>query len=61
MSLRMQMILQEASADEWLMPIKNDSDKQFITSMVQPFNPEEIDAYTIGTIRGRNAIGNHPL
>lgn len=57
---RMPLILPEASADEWLMPIKNDSDKQFITSMIQPFNPEEMDAYTVGTLRGKNAIGNRP-
>lgn len=57
---RMPLILPESVADEWLMPIKNDSDKQFIKSMIQPFNPDEMTAHTVGVLSGKNYIGNRP-
>ena len=57
---RMPLILSESSAVEWLMPIKNDTDKLYIKSMIQPYNPDEMAAYTVGAIRGKNAIGNRP-
>lgn len=57
---RMPLILPESSADEWLMPIKNDSDKQFIRSMIQPCNPDEMEAHTVGVLSGKNYIGNRP-
>lgn len=57
---RMPLILPESTADEWLMPVKNDSDKQFIRSLIQPYNQEELAAYTVSVLSGKNYIGNRP-
>ncbi|MGQ8336284.1 SOS response-associated peptidase [Sunxiuqinia sp. A32] len=57
---RMPVILPEDYADEWLKPIKSDSDKQVVSDLIKPFSQEKMDSYTVGTLRGKNAIGNVP-
>lgn len=57
---RMPVILPEDVADEWLRPIRSDSDKQLIRSLIQPYNQALMDSYTVAALRGKNALGNVP-
>lgn len=57
---RMPLILPEDMADEWLKPINSDSDKQLVSSLIQPCNQELMDAYTVGALKGKHALGNVP-
>ncbi|WP_372774470.1 SOS response-associated peptidase [Mangrovibacterium sp.] len=57
---RMPLILSEDVADEWLKPIHSKADEQYIASIIQPYNQDKMDSYTVGTLKGKNAIGNNP-
>lgn len=57
---RMPVILEEEFADEWLTPIHSDADKQQIQSLLQAYNQDKLDAYTVASLRGQNALGNVP-
>ncbi|WP_320168383.1 SOS response-associated peptidase family protein [Mangrovibacterium marinum] len=57
---RMPVILEEEYASQWLKAINSDSDRQYVSSLLQPFNADKMDAYTVGALRGKNATGNVP-
>ncbi len=57
---RMPLILPADSADDWLQPIRNDSDLQLIQSLISPYSQEKMDSYTVGALSGKSALGNVP-
>jgi len=57
---RMPVILSLEKQDEWLKPIMNDSDKKSIENLIAPFDESLLKAYTVGKLKGKEAIGNIP-
>lgn len=55
---RMPLILTEESADEWLNPINNEDDQKQIQKLIKSFPQEELAAYTVRKLRGKEYIGN---
>lgn len=57
---RMPLILPDELADDWLQPIEEERDRQLIEDLIRPYPEEELDAYTVGKLRGRAYPGNVP-
>ncbi|MDE5419633.1 SOS response-associated peptidase [Labilibaculum sp. DW002] len=56
---RMPLILDEDEEDNWLQAINSKEDQQEIQALIRP-SEEELIAYTVRPLRGKNAIGNTP-
>jgi len=57
---RMPVILHEELADKWLEKIEGAKDQEYIEELIQPYPEEELDAYTVGRLRGKDYLGNVP-
>jgi putative SOS response-associated peptidase YedK len=57
---RMPVILTKDKQDEWLIDCKTEADKSYLAGLIHPSNQEELVAYTVGKINGKDAIGNVP-
>ncbi|MGQ7868698.1 SOS response-associated peptidase [Sunxiuqinia sp. sy24] len=58
---RMPVIFDENFADEWLRPeVQSDSDKQILQALLTAYPEEKLDSYTVGKLRGKEAVGNLP-
>ena len=57
---RMPVILPEAKVEDWLMPINTDVDKNEIMKLISPISANELAAYTVHKLRGKNSLGNTP-
>lgn len=57
---RMPLILPKDFFMDWLKPINDKIDQQMIEELVQPYDEEELEAYTVRRLRGKEAIGNKP-
>lgn len=57
---RMPVILAEADIDTWLKPISNDDDLAAVKALIRPWQGEELTAYTVRRLRGKEALGNVP-
>ena len=57
---RMPVILPETDIEQWLQPIKNEADKQFIETLLKAYPVDELEAFTVHRLRGKNALGNVP-
>ena len=57
---RMPVILNEALADKWLVKLEGDKDQEFIKELIREYPEEELDAYTVGRLRGADYLGNVP-
>ncbi|NND87824.1 MAG: SOS response-associated peptidase, partial [Flavobacteriaceae bacterium] len=55
---RMPFILSSEYEDKWLKEAEDDVDLQAIQEMIQEFPEEELKAYTVGKLRGKEYIGN---
>ena len=55
---RMPLILPEEFTDKWLIPVKDELDKKAIQELIQSYPQEELDAYTVHKLRGKEYIGN---
>ncbi|RXJ49408.1 SOS response-associated peptidase [Gelidibacter gilvus] len=55
---RMPVILPDQLADKWLMDYQDDLDKQSIEDLIREYPDEELSAYTVNTLRGKNSVGN---
>ncbi|MBZ0328201.1 MAG: SOS response-associated peptidase [Altibacter sp.] len=55
---RMPVILSEEMEDAWLQPIQSELDKQQIESLIQEFPENDLEAYTVARLRGKEYIGN---
>lgn len=57
---RMPVILPETEIENWLQPIKNEVDKKIIEALITAYPADELEAYTVHRLRGKNALGNVP-
>ncbi|MBA6154679.1 SOS response-associated peptidase [Gelidibacter maritimus] len=57
---RMPLILHEELADDWLVKLEVDKDQKFIKDLIQEYPEEELDAYPVGKLRGKDYLGNVP-
>ena len=55
---RMPVILPDAEIEQWLQPIETEADKKIIEELIKAYPPEELEAYTVHKLRGKNALGN---
>ena len=56
---RMPVILPQGADKSWLSKeVSKEEDIKEIKSLLLPFNPDELEAYTVGRLRGKNALGN---
>ena len=56
----MPVILAEEDIKNWLRPIENEADQAQVTALIKPWEGEELTAYTVRRLRGKEAIGNVP-
>ncbi|MGI8892141.1 MAG: SOS response-associated peptidase [Bacteroidia bacterium] len=57
---RMPLILPPDKHHEWLKEIKTEDDLKTINDLIKPMNAEELIAYTVPVLRGKNGVGNKP-
>lgn len=57
---RMPVILPSEMEDQWLNPVHDDLDKQQIEALITAFPENELKAYTVGRLRGKEYRGNIP-
>lgn len=57
---RMPLLLPKELQDNWLKPIEDTLDVEFIQELAQPYDSTEMEAYTVGKLRGKQAVGNTP-
>lgn len=55
---RMPLILPKALENNWLEPIIDENDKKLLQELIQPYPDNELRAYTVGKLRGKDAVGN---
>lgn len=57
---RMPLILSEEEIEQWLAPVKTDTDISRLKKLIKPYRDEELVAHTVRRLRGKNALGNIP-
>ncbi len=57
---RMPLILPEAIADKWLEPVTDEVDIKAIQELIRSYPSEEMEAYTVHRLRGKEYPGNIP-
>lgn len=57
---RMPVILPEDLVDNWLIPCNDETDKSLLLDLVHPYPSEELEAFPVRKIRGKDALGNVP-
>lgn len=57
---RMPVILPKDKQNDWLIDCKTENDKKHLESLIKPFDESLMTAHTVGTINGKNAVGNVP-
>ena len=57
---RMPVILPDTEIEQWLQPLKSEADKKIIEALITAYPAEELEAYTVHKLRGKNALGNVP-
>jgi putative SOS response-associated peptidase YedK len=57
---RMPVILDDTEIEQWLQRIETEADKKIIEEVLRAYPAEELEAYTVHKLRGKNAFGNVP-
>lgn len=57
---RMPLILPDEMADQWLQPLRDDRDRGELEGLIRPYPEQELEAYTVTRLRGREYPGNVP-
>lgn len=57
---RMPVILPKSKQNVWLIPFKDDTTKQKLQQLLIPFEEDELEAYTVKKLRGKESPGNTP-
>ena len=55
---RMPLILPQELEDKWLEPVEDELDVKSIQELIKDYPDEELDAYTVRRLRGKEYIGN---
>lgn len=55
---RMPVILPQELEGKWLNPIEDELDVKSIQELIREYPNEELDAYTVRRLRGKEYIGN---
>jgi putative SOS response-associated peptidase YedK len=55
---RMPVILSHEAERDWLMPMEKKADREFLLSLCKPYPADELQAYTVGRLKGKQAAGN---
>lgn len=56
----MPLILPEGMENKWLIPIEDDIDIKAIQELIHSYPGEELEAYTVDRLRGKEYRGNIP-
>jgi len=54
----MPVILPQELEDKWLHPIEDELDIKSIQDLIREYPDEELDAYTVKRLRGKEYLGN---
>jgi putative SOS response-associated peptidase YedK len=57
---RMPLILPKDAEQDWLKPIHEKADQDLVESLVQSYPENELDAFTVKRLTGKEAAGNTP-
>jgi len=57
---RMPLIIPKELEDEWLKPVQDPLDIEEVKSIITPYDPEEMHAFTVPKLKGKQAVGNVP-
>jgi putative SOS response-associated peptidase YedK len=57
---RMPLILQKEEQDKWLHETSNEAELSQLKKIIQPYAGDDIIAYPVRKLTGKNASGNHP-
>jgi len=57
---RMPVIVPKGSEKVWLTEIQDSVDQQLIEEIIQPYNENELQAFTVSKLQGKTGIGNVP-
>lgn len=55
---RMPLILPKEKQNDWLIDCKTEMDLKYIQSLIKPFDANLMEAYPVGKLKGKEAIGN---
>ena len=56
----MPLILPKDVEHDWLKPIHEKADKELVESLVQSYPENELEAFTVKRLTGKEAVGNTP-
>jgi len=57
---RMPLILPKQAERDWLKPVSTKVDQDLIEQLVRAYPEDELDAFTVKRLRGKEAVGNTP-
>ena len=57
---RMPLLLPREIQEQWLAPVNSSQDIKMIQELVQAYPANDMEAYPVGRLRGKNAVGNLP-
>lgn len=57
---RMPLLLNKEIQEQWLQPVNSSHDIKVIKDLIQPYPADELEAYSVGRLRGKHAVGNVP-
>lgn len=57
---RMPVIFDKHNQEEWLKEIKTEQDKSDLKALIKPYDQDQLKAYPVGKLLGKEALGNVP-
>lgn len=58
---RMPVILPKELMWDWLKPYNDKADKELLQELIKPYDEDEMQAWTVRQLLGKNGVGNKPL
>lgn len=55
---RMPVMLPDELEDKWLIEVKDELDIKELEELLKPYPESEMQAHTVGKLRGKYAVGN---
>jgi putative SOS response-associated peptidase YedK len=60
MGPRMPVILHPEKQNDWLIRFHGEEDKKMLSSLIRPLEDGLLEAWSVGRLRGKDAVGNRP-